>query len=266
MDYQEIKLEIRGDHLAVLTLANPKVLNAISPIMLSEMKYAVGYIDSPDNNVRCLLITGEGRGFCSGANLKKSKSPGDEADERSVDRSLDATYNPLFLKLKSLRIPVITAINGPAAGIGMTLALMGDLVLAAKSAYFLQAFRNVGLIPDGGATWLLPRLIGLARAMELSLLAEKLPAEKALDWGLINQVFDDDELIPNALALAQNLASGPTVSLGLIRHAYWQSADNSYAEQLHLENDFQQVCGASHDAYEGRKAFLEKRKPNFTGK
>lgn len=266
MNYQEIKLEIRDDHLAVLTLANPKVLNAISLIMLSELKYAMGQIENPDNNVRCLLITGEGRGFCSGANLKALNSRGNEADGRLVDQSLDATYNPLFLKLKNLKIPVITAINGPAAGIGMTLALMGDLVVAAKSAYFLQAFRNVGLIPDGGATWLLPRLIGLARAMELSLLAQRLPAEKALDWGLINQVFEDNELIPKALELGQNLAAGPTVSLGLIRQSYWQSADNSYAEQLHLESGFQQICGASHDAHEGRMAFLEKRKPAFKGK
>ncbi|MBW2180350.1 MAG: enoyl-CoA hydratase/isomerase [Deltaproteobacteria bacterium] len=266
MNYQEIKLEIRDDHLAVLTLANPKVLNAISLIMLSELKYAMGQIENPDNNVRCLLITGEGRGFCSGANLKALNSLGNEANGRLVDQSLDATYNPLFLKLKNLKIPVITAINGPAAGIGMTLALMGDLVVAAKSAYFLQAFRNVGLIPDGGATWLLPRMIGLARAMELSLLAQRLPAEKALDWGLINQVFEDTELISQALELGQNLASGPTVSLGLIRQSYWQSADNSYAEQLHLESGFQQICGASHDAHEGRMAFLEKRKPAFKGK
>ena len=266
MNYQEIKLEIRDDHLAILTLANPKVLNAISLIMLSELKHAIGQIEDSDSNVRCLLITGEGRGFCSGANLKALNPLANESDERLFDQSLDATYNPLFLKLRNLKIPVITAVKGPAAGIGMTLALMGDLVLAGKSAYFLQAFRNVGLIPDGGATWLLPRLIGLARAMELSLLAQRLPAEKALDWGLINMVCEDDDLIPKAMEIGQNLAAGPTVSLGLIRQSYWQSADNTYTEQLHLESEFQKICGASHDALEGRMAFLEKREPDFKGK
>ena len=266
MDYQEIKLEIRDDHLAVLTLDNPKVLNAISLGMLNELKHAMGQVEFPATSVRCLLITGQGRGFCSGANLKVTELPKDESDARSAERSLDSTYNPLFLKLRSLKIPVITAVNGPAAGIGMTLALMGDLVLAGKSAYFLQAFRNVGLVPDGGATWLLPRLIGLARAMELSLLAQRLPAEKALDWGLINQVVDDDQLVSEALKLGKNLASGPTLSLGLIRQAYWQSADNTHAEQLHLEANLQQICGSSQDALEGRMAFLQKRKPDFKGK
>ena len=266
MEYQEILLDIRDDQLAILTLNNPSVLNAISLDMVDELKHALGQVIIPENKVRCLLITGAGRGFCSGANLKSRKLSLSGDDARSTGLSLDTTYNPIFLTLRSLKIPVITAVKGPAAGIGMTLALMGDLVLAGKSAYFLQAFRNVGLIPDGGATWLLPRLIGMARAMELSLLAQRLPAEKALEWGLINRVVEDDDLLPEAIALGQNLASGPTVSLGLIRQAYWQSADNTHAEQLHLEANLQQICGASEDALEGRMAFLEKRKTNFQGK
>jgi len=266
MSYQEITLEIRDNHLALLTLNNQKVLNAMSLGMVNELKHAFGQVEYPGNNVRCLLITGAGRGFCSGANLKPSEIPKTMEDARSAERGLDTTYNPLFLKLKSFKIPIITAVNGPAAGIGMTLALMGDLVLAGKSAYFLQAFRNVGLIPDGGATWLLPRIIGLARAMELSLLAERLPAEKALEWGLINQVHEDEELLPMALKLGEKLASGPTVSLGLMRQAYWLSADNSHAEQLHLETNFQQIAGSSQDAMEGRIAFLEKRDAKFQGK
>ena len=266
MEYQEILLDIRDDHLAILTLNNPSVLNAISLDMVNELKPALGQVIYRGNNVRCLLITGTGRGFCSGANLKSKNLPVSEEDFRSAERALDTTYNPIFLILKNLKIPVIIAVKGPAAGIGMTLALMGDLVLAGKSAYFLQAFRNVGLIPDGGATWLLPRLIGMARAMELSLLAQRLPAEKALEWGLINQVVEDDELLPTAIGVAKNLASGPTISLGLIRQAYWQSADNSHAEQLNLEANLQQICGASQDALEGRMAFVEKRKPNFQGK
>jgi 2-(1,2-epoxy-1,2-dihydrophenyl)acetyl-CoA isomerase len=266
MDYQEILLDIRDDHLAILTLNNPDVLNAISLDMVDELKHALGQVIYPGNNVRCLLITGTGRGFCSGANLKSKNLPVSEEDFRSAERGLDSTYNPIFLILKNLKIPVITAVKGPAAGIGMTLALMGDLVIAGKSAYFLQAFRNIGLVPDGGATWLLPRLIGMARAMELSLLAQRLPAEKALDWGLINHVVEDDELMPTAIEIAKNLASGPTISLGLIRQAYWQSADNSHAEQLNLESNLQNICGASEDAREGRMAFVEKRKPNFQGK
>ena len=157
---------------------------------------------------------------------------------------------------------MVTAINGPAVGVGMSFAVMSDYAVAAKSAYFLQAFANIGLIPDGGATYILPRLIGWRRAMQLSMLAERLPAETALEWGLINKVVEDSELMEEGMAVATRLANGPK-SLGLIRQAYWESLNNSYTEQLQLESDLQTVAGKTKDNMEGIKAFLEKRPPSL---
>jgi len=261
MRYESLLLEYRGD-VVLLTLNEPDVLNAIGARMLEELKAAVDMIGDPAGPGRCLLITGAGRGFCSGANL----GGGAEGEGAPRHRTLDETYNPLFLKLRRLRMPIVTAVNGPAAGIGMSLALMGDIVLAARSAYFYQAFRNVGLVPDGGATWLLPRLIGRARAAELSLLAQRLPAETALSWGLINRVVEDGALLNQALEVAENLAAGPTVALSLMREAYWQSLDNTYEAQLGLESVLQLRAGATEDAAEGREAFREKRTPHFQGR
>ncbi|PHS69642.1 MAG: 2-(1,2-epoxy-1,2-dihydrophenyl)acetyl-CoA isomerase, partial [Alcanivorax sp.] len=155
-------------------------------------------------------------------------------------------------------------VNGPAAGVGMSFALMGDMVLCARSSYFLQAFRRIGLVPDGGSTWLLPRLVGRARAMELSLLGEKLPAETALQWGLVNRVFEDDQLADETVKIARQLADGP-FSLGLIRKLYWESDDNTYEEQLNLERQMQRTAGRSKDFKEGVRAFLEKRPADFQG-
>ena len=168
--------------------------------------------------------------------------------------------------VKKLKMPFVTAVNGPAAGVGMSLAIMGDLVLAARSSFFLQAFRHIGLIPDGGATYILPRLVGFSRAMELSLLGEKLPAEKALEWGLINRVYDDEELMPRALELCRELAQGPTEALRLIRKAYWNSIDNTYEQQLELEGMLQKQAGRTEDFMEGVSAFLDKRPADFKGK
>jgi 2-(1,2-epoxy-1,2-dihydrophenyl)acetyl-CoA isomerase len=160
---------------------------------------------------------------------------------------------------------MLTAINGAAAGAGMSLSLMGDLKLASRSAYFLQAFRRIGLVPDAGSTWMLPRLVGTARAMELSLLGEKLPAEKALEWGLINRVYDDAELMGEAKKMAKELANGPTKALALIRGLYWDSPENTFEEQLDLEFRTQRVAGATADFKEGVTAFLEKRPAKFRG-
>ncbi len=265
MGYERIILEFK-DNIAILTLNHPEVLNAVSTQMLSELTDAMTRIEDPDNGARCLVLTGAGRGFCAGANLADPGRAEDQAyvsDNRSV---LEKWYHPLFLRLRDLRMPFVSAVKGPAAGVGMSLALSADLVLAGRSAYFLQAFRQVGLVPDGGATYLLPRLVGKARAMELSLLAERLPAEKALEWGMINRVYEDDQLMEEALRMAENLASGPTVAFSLMRKAYWQSLDNTYEHQLELEDTFQKALKSTEDAKEGPRAFLEKRKPRFTGR
>ena len=172
---------------------------------------------------------------------------------------------PFIRRLRDLPYPIVTAVNGPAAGAGMSLALLGDLILCARSAYFLQAFRRIGLVPDCGSTWLLPRLVGRARAIELSLLGERLPAETALAWGLVNRVFDDEALMGEAMRLARELAAGPTVALGMIRRLYWESQQNSFEQQLDLECRSQRLAGASDDFREGVKAFLEKRPANFAG-
>ena len=262
MDYTRILFE-KKDNIGILKLNHPEVLNAISPQMITELKDVMGVLEEAENGIRCLLITGAGRGFCSGANLGGSDGPGSTKKRKST---MDETYNPIFLRLRDLAMPIVTVVNGPAAGIGMSLALMGDMVIAGRSAFFLQAFRRIGLIPDGGATYILPRLIGQKRAMELSLLGERLSAEKALEWGLINRVADDDCLMADAMDLAKTLADGPTVALGLIRKAYWESLDNTYAQQLRMESALQQVAGATEDNREGVAAFREKRPARFTGK
>ncbi len=159
----------------------------------------------------------------------------------------------------------VAAVTGPAAGVGMGFARMGGIVLCAKSSSFLQAFRRIGLVPDGGSTWILPRLVGKARAMELSLLGEKLPAETALQWGLINRVYDDEKLMGEAKTLAADLASGPTKTLGMIRQLYWESTDNTYEEQLNMERQLQRTAGYGEDFKEGVRAFLEKRPAQFKG-
>jgi len=265
MDYELIEFN-KQDNITVLTLNHPEVLNAISARMLDELKDVMALINHPSENIRCLVITGAGRGFCAGANLTAPEKSEQSAEDSRARRPLDETYNPLFLQLRDLRMPIITAVNGPAAGIGMSLALMGDIVLAARSAFFLQAFARIGLIPDGGATFILPRLVGMARAKELSLLAERLPAEKALEWGLINRVYDDEHLITEAMNLARQLATGPTVALSLMRRAYWRSFENSYEQQLHLESLLQGQAGQTEDAREGAEAFRQKRPPRFKGK
>ena len=243
---------------------HPEVLNAIGAQMLGELTDAVNQIAAPDSGVRCVLLTGEGRGFSAGANLSESSRKPDATKKGGTGSSLRTGYHPLFFTLRDLNAPIVTAVNGVAAGVGMSFALMGDIVCAAKTAYFLQAFAKIGLVPDGGATFMLPRLVGWGRAMELSLLAERLPAEKALEWGLINRVFEDDELFDGAMTIARQLADGPC-SLGLIRKAYWASYSNSYEAQLDLEAKLQTEAGRTSDHKEGVQAFLEKRTANFTG-
>jgi 2-(1,2-epoxy-1,2-dihydrophenyl)acetyl-CoA isomerase len=264
MQHGRVRLESAGD-VTVMTLNDPSVLNAFGQKLREDFSVAMDRIES--GSARCLIITGAGRAFCSGANLNDpDRPPRDRAAEArgEAKSDLESWYNPMFMRLRALPIPIVTAINGMAAGAGMSLALTGDIRLAARSASFLQAFARIGLVPDCGSSWLLPRLIGMARAMELSLLAERLPVETALSWGLINRIEDDDALMPKALELARSLANGPR-SLGLIRQMYWQAMDNTYSDQLDLEARLQSQAGATRDFEEGAAAFREKRPARFTG-
>lgn len=255
-----------ADDVATMTLNDPSALNAFGVKLKQDMSAALDAIEASD--ARCLLITGAGRAFCSGANLNDpDKPPVDrEAEARGEKQSdLETWYNPTLLRLRALDIPIVSAINGVAAGAGMSLALSADIKLMARSAFFLQAFARIGLVPDAGSTWLLPRLIGVSRAMELSLLAERLPAEKAAAWGLVNEVVADDDLPAAARAMAARLAGGPS-SLGLIRRMYWDALENDYAAQLQLEADCQKQAGRSADHAEGVAAFREKREARFGGR
>jgi len=259
MTEEKVLLRIQ-DNVAVVTLNAPEVLNALSAEMVRQLSVTVSKAAKTEG-VRCLLINAAGRGFCAGANLQ---ARGAATDLPPAGSALETHYAPLMNKLRNLAFPIVTAVNGPAAGVGMSLALTGDIVMASDSAYFLQAFAKIGLVPDGGATWYLPRLIGWGRAMELSMLAERLPASEALSWGLVNRVVPEAELKAASMAMAQRLASGPK-SLGLIRKAYWASWENDFNKQMQLEADLQTEAHASADNREGVAAFLEKRPPVFKG-
>ena len=259
MEFQHIRLEQSPAQVANLTMARPQSLNALNGAMVDELRAAVEQVGASD--ARCLLITGEGRGFSSGADLASGGGlPYD------VGQSLDDHFNPLIEALFALEIPVVAAVNGPAAGAGCSLALSADIVIAARSAYFLQAFVNIGLIPDAGATWLLPRLAGRARAMEMMMLGERLPAEKALEWGLIARVVEDEHLRSEAVALATNLAQGPTVALGLIRKLARDAEQLPLSEALKAERYAQRDAGRTQDFKAAVLAFLQKHQPRFQGR
>jgi 2-(1,2-epoxy-1,2-dihydrophenyl)acetyl-CoA isomerase len=256
----------RQDNVIVMTLNDPSVLNAFGFKLRQDISWALDLVEA--SGARCLMITGAGRAFCSGANLNDpDRPPRDRAAEArgEVKSDLESWYNPTFIRLRDLAMPIVTAINGIAAGAGMSLALMGDIRIAASSATFLQAFARIGLVPDCGSSYVLPRMIGMARAMELSLLAERLPAETALAWGMINRVVDDPELPGAAIEMAQRLAEGPA-SLALIRKLYWGGLDNSYEQQLDLEAKLQMQAGLTEDYTEGVTAFREKRRTQFAGR
>lgn len=263
MGYERIRLDYDGK-IAVLKFNHPEVRNAVGAQMLTELGQAIREVRDRGAEVRCLMITGEGAGFCAGANLADADRTKQRETQGAGD-GLRSGYHPLLCAMRDLEMPIVTAVNGAAAGVGMSFALMGDIVVAGESAFFLQAFARIGLIPDGGATFLLPRLIGWGRAMELSMLAERLPAAKALDWGLINRMVADDQLVDEAMGIARKLADGPR-SLALIRKAYWQTWSNSYETQLDLEARLQNEAGRSVDFKEGVSAFLEKRDAEFQGR
>lgn len=249
--------------VATLTLNRPQNLNSFNAEMHAEIRDALRHIEC-DAAVRCLLITGHGRGFCAGQDLgDREIAPGEHRPD--LGESLERHYNPLIRKLRSLRMPVVCAVNGVAAGAGANLALACDIVLAARSASFIQAFCKLGLVPDTGGTWHLPRLVGHARAMALALLGERLTAERAEQWGMIWKCVDDAQLLEEAHALANHLATQPTHGLALIKRALNATWHNSLDAQLNLERDFQRLAGRTEDYREGVAAFMTKREPRFLG-
>ena len=260
MTYETIVVDV-ADHIATITLNRPERMNACSLDMAVEINDA---LSGGLGDARCLVITGAGRGFCSGADLS---ARGDRSVSRGEGSYIALTrhYNPLMMNLARLNMPIITAINGAAAGVGCSIGLCGDFVIAGTSGYFLQAFVNIGLVPDGGASWMLPRMVGKARATEMMMLGEKISAKKAADWGLIYKCVEDDMLLAEARLLATRLANGPTVAYAVTRKNILTALENSYAEQLLAEAEGQRIAGSSTDAMEGTKAFVEKRKAAFTG-
>ncbi|HLR29949.1 MAG TPA: 2-(1,2-epoxy-1,2-dihydrophenyl)acetyl-CoA isomerase PaaG [Paenalcaligenes sp.] len=245
-----------------ITLNRPDALNSLNASMHQALQRAFDRAQNTD--VRAVLLTGSGRGFCAGQDLGE-QSPEHPNYDPDLGQTIEKYYNPLIRKITQLPKPIICAVNGVAAGAGVSLALACDIVFAARSAKFIQAFSKIGLVPDSGSTWFLPHLIGRARAMALALTAQPLSAEQAQEWGLIWQVTDDEQLLKTAAQLANELAQGPTFSFGLTKQAMHAASTQSLNEQLELEKGLQRRAGYSRDFQEGVQAFLEKRKPNFKG-
>ena len=262
MSYESILLSI-DDGVARLTLNRPDKLNSFTSLMHAEVREALGRVRA--EGARVLVLTGAGRGFCAGQDLgDRAVSPGGAGAD--LGESIEKNYAPLVLALRGLPMPVIAAVNGVAAGAGANIALACDLVIAARSASFVQAFCRLGLVPDSGGTWLLPRLVGNARALGLALLGDKLAAGQAAEWGLIWRCVDDAELTPTVDALAAHLAAAPTLGLARTKAAISGAWSRPLAEQLDVERDLQRALGGSRDYQEGVAAFLGKRTPRFLGR
>lgn len=259
--YETIETERRGA-VGVIRLNQPGTLNALSVRMVDEIAAA---LDELVPASRAILMTSAGRAFCSGANLTGGMVENPPKAERDAGRVLETHINPLMTRLRDLSVPWITAVRGAAAGAGCSLALAGDLIVAGESAYFLQAFVRIGLVPDAGSSHLVARAVGRVRAMEMMLLGERIPAAQALEWGLINRVVADEALDAEAMALAERLASGPTKTLGHIRQLVWSALDEPWTQALDTERQTQRKVGGTRDAGEGIAAFVEKRPAAFTG-
>lgn len=258
-----INLSFDGD-LAIITLDNPATLNALSISAAAEL---ADTLEDVSKKARAVVLTGTGRAFCTGADMSAPPDPSwlDADGRMDAGIALEQYFNPLSDCLANLSVPIVTAVNGVAAGYGCTLALLGDLVIASEAAVFSQAFCRIGLIPDGGSTYLLARLVGKARAAEMMLLGDQIDAAKALEWGLVNRVVSGDALLSAATEIGMRLAKGP-VSLGSTRRLMWQGLDASWMEQCKSEVEAQRNAGFSQDFNEGKKAFTEKRSPVFQGK
>ena len=270
MEFETVLLDI-NDGIAKLSLNRPHVLNAINMDLIRDIRAAIKEVNE-NQAVRALVLTGEGRGFCSGADLAAPATPadGDERNlsvgERTAER-MDNAFNPMIQEIYECRVPIVAAINGVAAGGGMGVALLGDIVIAARSAKFIQVFTpKLGLIPDLGCTWHLQRLVGRSRALGLALLGDRIPAEQAQEWGLIWKCVDDDDLMPEAMKLAETLRDGPAQAYTEVRRALAQAEHNTLPQQLKYERDIQKGLADTEDFMEGVLSFMQKRKPAFKGK
>ncbi len=260
MSYETIRVDNDGP-LLTITLNRPDRLNAMPPQMADEIGQVFYDLGTGQNEARAVLITGEGKGFCSGADLSARSTESKGGSHQALTRH----YNPTINQVMRADVPVICAVNGPAAGVGCSLALAADFTIAGKSAYFLQAFVNIGLVPDGGSTWMLARAIGRARATRMMMLGEKIGASEAEEWGLIYKCVEDSDLMAEARALAEKLANGPTVSYRHIKRNLAAALDGTMQDVLLAEAEAQRIAGATADAREGGMAFLQKRKAAFKG-
>lgn len=260
MSYEFITLGIE-DEVATITLNRPERLNACAPGMADEIFHALDNL----GDARVVVLRGEGRAFCSGADLSARGERAVGGGEGAY-LSLTQHYNPLIAKLARLNLPIITIVQGAAAGVGCSLALTGDFVLAGKSGYFLQAFVNIGLVPDGGSTWMLPRLVGKARATQMMMLGEKISGEQAAQWGLIYKCVEDDALTTEASRLARRLADGPTMAYATMRRTIMTSLEHGLLDTMQAEAEGQRIAGGTKDAVEGGLAFMQKRPAQFKGR
>jgi 2-(1,2-epoxy-1,2-dihydrophenyl)acetyl-CoA isomerase len=252
-----------SDDVATITLNRPDKLNALTPKLIDEASAAID--QALAQGARALLLTGAGKAFCSGADLKPDDY-GYAGLPDDLGELLDACYNPFVRKLAGLDIPVVSAINGPAVGAGLGIALTADIIIAARSAYMLLAFVNIGLVPDAGATWLVAKGVGRAKALEMALLGGRMSADEALEAGLITRVVDDEAALGEATAIARKLAAGPTIAIGMIRKQVAAALNQTFNETLATERTNQTIAGRTRDFKESLAAFAEKRPPRFEGR